>query len=274
MTGADTDPTEGPQELDPAVDEPFEVQHQQPRFCHACGAALDPATGECEACARRIRPLEVVPEPPPAPGLSLRSALGLYFAFLSTTLISAVALDDEVLRILVPEAVDSVIVLLWSCVAWRSLVPLLVQPLSPVWMAAAGGLGGATFLIASLAIGVFVHVFSLEEILLVQPFLDQGYGWPVVVLAGCVQPAIVEEIAFRGIILSALERVLGRRDGVLVSALLFMVIHLAVGSFPHLLLLGLVLGWLRFRTGTILPGMVLHFVHNALCILGEVYRSA
>jgi len=41
-----------------------------------------------------------------------------------------------------------------------------------------------------------------------------------------------------------------------------MMIHLSVPSFPHLFLMGLALGYLRSRTGSLYAGMVLHFTHN------------
>ena len=84
-----------------------------------------------------------------------------------------------------------------------------------------------------------------------------------------MQPAIFEELASRGVIFGALERVLAVREAIMVSALLFMIIHLAVLSFPHLLVLGLVLGYLRVRTGSLYPGMVLHFTHNLLVVMSE-----
>jgi membrane protease YdiL (CAAX protease family) len=89
-----------------------------------------------------------------------------------------------------------------------------------------------------------------------------------------VQPAIFEELAFRGVILAGVQHVLSPMESVVVSALMFMIIHLAVPSFPHLFVLGLALGWLRVHTGSLYPGMLLHFTHNLLCIVFEVWRPS
>ncbi|NQT11773.1 MAG: CPBP family intramembrane metalloprotease, partial [Planctomycetes bacterium] len=70
--------------------------------------------------------------------------------------------------------------------------------------------------------------------------------------------------------LEALQGTLGPRDALIVSALMFMVLHVAVLSFPHLLLMGLVLGYLRMKSGSLYPCMVLHFTHNLLVILVEM----
>jgi membrane protease YdiL (CAAX protease family) len=44
---------------------------------------------------------------------------------------------------------------------------------------------------------------------------------------------------------------------------------MSIPSLPHLLILGVVLGWLRVKTGSLYPGMLLHFSHNFLVILSE-----
>ncbi len=80
---------------------------------------------------------------------------------------------------------------------------------------------------------------------------------------------MIEELAFRGIIFGALRRVLEPMEAVLVSALMFMILHLAIASFPHLFAIGLLLGWLRMHTGSMYPGMLLHFLHNFLVVLSE-----
>ena len=91
----------------------------------------------------------------------------------------------------------------------------------------------------------------------------------MIVVLICVQPAVIEELAFRGAILGVLRDLLGTREAVIVSALMFMILHLAILSFPHLLLVGLALGYLRVRTKSLYPCMVMHFTHNLLVILAE-----
>ncbi|GAI96092.1 unnamed protein product, partial [marine sediment metagenome] len=109
-----------------------------------------------------------------------------------------------------------------------------------------------------------------EEITLRGMFAESGYSLGVVLLTVCVQPAIVEELAFRGILLEALRRSLGFKAAVVVSACMFMILHLNPLMFPHLFLLGLFLVWLRSWSGSLYPCMVMHFTHNLLCVLTEM----
>ncbi len=84
---------------------------------------------------------------------------------------------------------------------------------------------------------------------------------------GRCRPAIVEEIAFRGIIFAAFLRSLKGWETVIVTALMFMVLHADVPAFPHLLLCGMIFGLLRLRSGSWLPGVFMHFTHNFLVLL-------
>ena len=97
-----------------------------------------------------------------------------------------------------------------------------------------------------------------------------GYTlWQLLALYS-LAPAVCEEIAFRGIIFDRLQRVLGEREGWLVQAALFSVLHLMPVIFPTHFAMGLIFGWLRMRTGSLIPGMILHAAWNAANILLEL----
>jgi membrane protease YdiL (CAAX protease family) len=78
-------------------------------------------------------------------------------------------------------------------------------------------------------------------------------------------------LAFRGIIQPTFLRVLGANETIVVTAMMFGILHLSVPSMPYLVLLGIVLGWLRQRTGSLYPCFVLHFCHNLLALLVEYW---
>ena len=248
------------------------------RFCPGCGTAWDVAWTECPACTERERRRRAVATRPDSPGHPLRSALGLYFVLLSTTAIGIVidtAISNPDSEALNPrvwlgiDVADAIIVLLWCVGSWPSIRSGLVRFASPRWYAVAAAIPIATFLLAGVGVWLLVEALGIEEIRYSEPFLSAGFGWWVVILAICVQPAVIEELAFRGVMLAALQHILNVREAVIVSALLFMVIHLAVLSFPHLFVIGLVLGYLRVKTGSIYPCMLAHFVHNLLVVLSE-----
>lgn len=78
---------------------------------------------------------------------------------------------------------------------------------------------------------------------------------------------LVEEIVFRGAILRRLLQVM---DGklhwlaIFISAFLFGLVHGNMAQFVHALILGCALGWMYYRTRSVVPGIVLHWVNNTV----------
>ncbi len=92
----------------------------------------------------------------------------------------------------------------------------------------------------------------------------------VVLLTGALAPAIAEEFFFRGFVLSAFRSKLSGFRSVLLSSLLFGLFHVIAGSvlsiekFLPTIILGLAIGYVAIRTGSLLPGILLHALHNGL----------
>lgn len=85
-------------------------------------------------------------------------------------------------------------------------------------------------------------------------------------LALCVMPAIAEELLFRGAF-QGLMRPCGSAAAIFAPALLFGLLHLDLAQGLTAFACGVFLGWLAERSGSILPGMLLHFVNNTLAFL-------
>ena len=85
-------------------------------------------------------------------------------------------------------------------------------------------------------------------------------------LALCVMPAIAEELLFRGAF-QGLMRPCGSAAAIFAPARLFGVLHLDLAQGLTAFACGVFLGWLAERSGSILPGMLLHLVNNALAFL-------
>lgn len=82
----------------------------------------------------------------------------------------------------------------------------------------------------------------------------------------CVMPAIIEEIGFRGIIQQQFEKVVSPWPAILVASAAFSAAHFSVISAPYLALVGVLLGWLKWKTGSLYPCMVAHFLHNYIVV--------
>jgi Predicted metal-dependent membrane protease len=99
-----------------------------------------------------------------------------------------------------------------------------------------------------------------------------GLRIPLVLVVVSVGP-LVEELLFRGVLLSALLQRWHAGWAVTLTSLGFALIHLPGLQYqwyalPGLALLALVLAWLRLRSGSIWPAVVAHGVNNLLAVLG------
>ena len=88
-----------------------------------------------------------------------------------------------------------------------------------------------------------------------------------------VLPAICEELAFRGILLSGLRRKF--RPAVLIVGVgvIFGLFHVTLYRIAPTAALGMILTAIALMTGSILPGMLLHAGNNAIGVLGGSYVS-
>lgn len=84
------------------------------------------------------------------------------------------------------------------------------------------------------------------------------------VAAIAIVPAACEEALLRGILLPSLLRVLGPAAGVLSSALLFAAIHLDPYRFAFTFVVGIALGVLRLRAGSLLAPILAHALLNTI----------
>ncbi len=86
-------------------------------------------------------------------------------------------------------------------------------------------------------------------------------------LAFALVPAISEELLHRGAILPMLTKRLGVPAGLLLSSVLFGLFHLNLSRLLPTAVLGLALGALRLRAGSLWPSMLLHFLYNAILLV-------
>ena len=103
--------------------------------------------------------------------------------------------------------------------------------------------------------------------------LRNRYGYLVI---GLMAP-LAEEVVFRGGVLKELLRWKEGKPwvGIAISALLFSAVHMNPAQLPHTFLVGLLLGWMYYRTNSIVPGVVYHWVNNTVAyVMYNLYPIA
>ena len=88
---------------------------------------------------------------------------------------------------------------------------------------------------------------------------------PLGLVALVIAAPVTEELVFRGAILRSLLGWTGRHwVAIAVSAVLFAAVHFNPAQMPHALLVGLLLGWMYYRTGSVVPGVAFHWANNTI----------
>ena len=236
------------------------------QFCPGCGQTLAdsaaPARNDAAASSARFE----------KQWGELKRVGWVFGLLLSTSFVFGIAWrsDHSPWPAAIMSAVDAAIVLVAVGLRYRKL--LFLFQLHRAGLRDLAALVAIAIVFVSLASAYFWALRRLGVPIGSATATFSNAGWPLwtMFLLISVMPAIFEELAFRGVIQSSLERVLNARDAWLIQAALFSVLHLSPLMFPSHFLMGLCFGYMRRRSRSIYPGMLLHACWNALVVLEEL----
>jgi membrane protease YdiL (CAAX protease family) len=250
--------------------------------------------------ARVARPTVIAPPPElprarrvprarrkPTPIAPLLITLGVFGAMMATSfgqIVYGLATESEnlfqtdnqiraqlVVETAVFEGLDTFLVLAGLLIAGRMRSYLPAGSPALTWLLSAPGL--LVLLGVNLAYHLSLRWLVNQYVTGPTPqYIDIGLeqGWLALLLV-CVQPAVVEELFFRYLLLGSLRPHVGMHAAVWITAAIFGVAHLgSIPAWPVLILLGAGLGYARVYSGGLLLPMLLHFLHN-LAVLGVEY---
>lgn len=218
------------------------------RFCGACGAASRDHVRAVAASGRAER------------RLALRSALSLFATCAGTFAVLQVPSPEDVDGLAL-EAIEAGSLLLTGLVA--AFVGGGLRGTTPVaanlrWLLAAAPLAGLTIGVAF----VYLHALGLAGATDAEP-MDLAPWIGTVVFA-----PLVEEWVCRGVAWRAAERLSRPATALVITSVLFAFLHGLGGlwllELPHRFAGGLAFGFLRWRSGSLWPGVLAHALHNGL----------
>lgn len=103
---------------------------------------------------------------------------------------------------------------------------------------------------------------------------DLVSGGPLLAVAGLLSVAVLvpvaEEVVFRGIVFPALRARFRAVNGVVLAGAVFAAVHMLPPALPYLLVVGIALCAMAEWYRSIVPGIVLHGVNNAIVFAGVV----
>jgi membrane protease YdiL (CAAX protease family) len=176
--------------------------------------------------------------------------------------------------------VSSLIVFRWPGVRDR----LRVRSTRPRWFAVALLLWVGVLIVSALVyagIGLALGSWAAPFLELVREVTDIArfhaatlVDWSLLLVRALLLAGVAEELLFRGILFGWLRRRLSAWPVILITTALFTVEHIYPLVFPLAILLGLTLGWLREKSGSILPGLMLHILTDSLLFVVALTLSA
>ena len=131
--------------------------------------------------------------------------------------------------------------------------------------------------VVTIGYGLLVQAFRLPLQTNGATLMQEAETMPFTVLGALVGAVFIapfcEEIFFRGFLFGGLLRGMSVVWATLVSAVIFTCVHGDVGSAVPLFAIGVMLAVIRWRTGSVWPGMALHMLNNAIAavlVLGTI----
>jgi membrane protease YdiL (CAAX protease family) len=125
------------------------------------------------------------------------------------------------------------------------------------------------------AVGAYLLFAMFYSLLIVEPkqedIADSFGPVPVQILLIVIAASISEEVCFRGMLFGGLREKLPRWAAALLAGALFGALHALTGitAVPPLIAFGFVLCLLYEKTGSIVPGIILHMLNNSVALLAQ-----
>jgi len=141
----------------------------------------------------------------------------------------------------------------WNTVRWRWVGGALKYPITGILLA--------------FVVGLATSLLPIPKELPIEKYFADTLGSWILAIFGVTVAPFMEELFFRGFVYPALARPLGMRWSVGITSALFALIHCSqlAGAWAPLLLLflvGVVLTTARVRTGSVVPGFLIHSAYN------------
>ena len=178
-----------------------------------------------------------------------------------------------IVPLLVVDGVLSIFTLVYVILFWEDLKRLLRWPhFSFAKMAAyaSTAIGGA--ILVNYAVKWLNRTIFDTESYYYFAFSHLKYAKLATILVVGLQPAIFEELAFRGVMQEGLNKITDKKQAVFISAFLFTLLHMSFISFFWLMPFALWLGYVRMKEETLWYGIIIHFCFNTTACFLEFFE--
>ena len=230
--------------------------------CSNCGNALALTANFCGSCGNRL-----TLHTSPGPSSKLVVSISYFFALLLINIIIGLTVDfysfqTDVIASLVLVAVS----LSFAYYLGYLRLSTFRTParFTPVLITIAAALMMA-FLVSSIAGWINVLLWDMEY-LEIDIYLDTAYPFIYATIFTAIIPAIFEELAFRGFMFGEISKHTNAETALIITSLLFAIIHLSAIGLIWYIPGGFLLGFLRMKYKSISYCILAHFFYNLMII--------
>ena len=181
--------------------------------------------------------------------------------------------DTDIDFLLLMDLLFVVITITGAAIMWNDIKPFLQWKKFNILK-----LAGYILLSVSLAVVVNIIIDWLNksmfgvEVYYYQAFEHLKYAKLITILMIAVQPALFEELAFRGVIQSGLSKIIEQQQAIYLTAFLFAIIHMSFISLFWLIPFAILLSYVRNKENTLWYGILMHFFFNATACFLEFFK--
>lgn len=260
------------------------AQSKPIRVCEYCGHILNPLLYFCPACAKPYRnPDALLPrkiERYYSDGDKIKmkapnvwTMFWVYFgSILATHIACWLVMGDKDEAYIAPalffsSAVLFIITCVYTIKYWSIVWPQFSLLGLFRWQGLMGILAIGPMLLINFGIMKLVQASGAMQFDLNEELTKAGIDMAGQIILIAVLPALIEEIAFRGILQKWLMNALTPFKAIVLSSALFTALHFSAFAVPYLFVLGMLLGWTAWKSKSLLPAMIMHGIHNAVVIV-------
>ena len=236
--------------------------------CVNCKAIVQPSSTFCSFCGSPV--IRQAPQPRQDVFEILRPSLLYYFITLILLLVykTTEAFPDGFEGMIFVSAIDILIVVVFWWEFRSSLKPLISIRAIRLKIVINVFIGAMMVACIVSLIADWINV-SINDDEFYSPYFFEDTTFPLAtsILFICVQPAIFEEVAFRGFLYNNLKDVTNEKGAVYITSFMFGIIHLSYIGLIWLIPLGIFSALLRFQFKTLWYGVFAHFIYNLTIVL-------
>ncbi len=119
----------------------------------------------------------------------------------------------------------------------------------------------------------FIDEFIPENNASIEMLNRMMNGGFITIMSVCFIAPFLEEMLFRGIILRGFLNHYSPRKSIVLSALIFGLVHLNLYQIPVAFILGCFLGWLYYSSGSLWPSILAHALYNGGVYIQYIYNA-